>query len=100
MTFFLLFFEWKIYDLQSNAVNKNKFSTNKSWIDTSFFENILFVQAITHCFLKGKLLENNPFMLKMQKWWEKVNFMMSYYKIVGIGIKMKIIKKLRMYILY
>lgn len=33
-------------------------------------------------------------MLKMQKWWEKVNFMMSYYKIVGIGIKMKIIKNL------
>lgn len=32
-------------------------------------------------------------MLKMQKWWEQVNFMMSYYKIVGIGIKMKIIKK-------
>lgn len=39
-------------------------------------------------------------MLKMQKWWEQVNFMMSYYKIVDIGIKMKIIKKLRMYILY
>lgn len=33
-------------------------------------------------------------MLKMQKWWEKVYFMMSYFKIVDIWIKMKINKKL------
>lgn len=32
-------------------------------------------------------------MLKMQKWRKKVYFMMSYFKIVDIWIKMKINKK-------
>lgn len=32
-------------------------------------------------------------MLKMQKWWENVNFLTSYLKIVGILFKMKIMKK-------
>lgn len=32
-----------------------------------FHENILFVQALTQCFLKDKLLENQPFYAKTAK---------------------------------
>lgn len=36
-------------------------------------------------------------MLKMQNWWEKVNILMSYFKIVGIWIKKKVFKKAHVY---
>lgn len=39
------------------------------------------------------MLKNKPFMLKMQKWWETVYFMMSYFLLVGTWIKMRIMKK-------
>lgn len=40
-----------------------------------------------------KLLQNKPFYAKNSKMAGKVNFLITYFKIVGIWIKMKIIKK-------
>lgn len=49
-----------------------------------FNENMLFVEAITQCFLKEKNpIENELFYFKNAKWREKVNFVMSYFSIVG-----------------
>lgn len=46
-----------------------------------FSETILFAQACTQCFLKETLLKktskNPKLMLKIEKWREMVNFMMS-----------------------
>lgn len=60
-------------------------------LDRYMFEkNILFVYACTHCFLKEKLLY-----LRLLK--GKDLLMLSYFLIVTIWIKMKILEKLYTY---
>lgn len=55
-------------------------------------------KLLLNVFRKKPCLKTICFMLKMRKWWEKANFLMSYFKRVGIWIEMKIMKKLHMYI--
>lgn len=67
-------------------------------LDRYMFEkNILFVYACTHCFLKEKLLVNKSFYTKNGKMAGKDLLMLSYFLIVTIWIKMKILEKLHTY---
>lgn len=67
-------------------------------LDRYMFEkNILFVYACTHCFLKEKLLVNKSFYTKNGKMAGKDLLMLSYFLIVTIWIKMKILEKLYTY---
>lgn len=81
-------------EINSDALKRNIFWSLKSWVNTSLMKNFVSSNINNEGFLKKKIFENKPFMLKMQKWREKVYFMMSYFKIVDIWIKMKINKKL------
>lgn len=52
-----------------------------------FSENILFFKQSLTIFLRRKGLETNRSTFKMRKWWEKVKFIMSYFKFWALKSK-------------
>lgn len=73
--FISLFIEMEKY---RGAFNKNKLLVTyliyKSWKNTSLIK--IFMLNIFE-----RKLEKSCFMLKTRKWWAKINFLMSYFKI-------------------
>lgn len=84
--------EWEI---KSNSLNKYElYVISKYWRETSLVKIFCFFKQLLKVLFFKKLPENKPFYVKMRKWREKVNFMMSFFLNCGhLNPKWKLWKK-------